>query len=248
MVKEKGWRDLGSLYATMLMLGACTVGGWLSGKLDACARQGDAPRDSYRKRDVVKAMLGVPARKTEAIRTMLTDDLDLGPALSTVAMLAGIGLGIFAFNATSASLGMAAALAAGIVAAPLAATVIGAGISVVLPMALMTACFWPQMLAKGWREAQLCSRHKNNPQPRKAAAPLPKHPPLTRSLEGHLRTIGMSKGYERENFFRTLRKRFPEEFNEAANLKDHDPVLRAPVSVRSPLKLRAAPKDQGGAA
>ncbi|MEZ0260191.1 MAG: hypothetical protein ACAH80_04235 [Alphaproteobacteria bacterium] len=253
-VREKGWSDLGNAYFTMLMMSALDIGGWLSKKLDACAQHDDSPRDTYGWRDVVAATLAMPARKTGAVREAMTTSYS--PVLMLGGLAAGVTSGFYAATGTAALLGgqgilaAAAALAAGVVTAPLVATAIGVGCSILLPMAAAATICWPTMLAKGFREAELCRQYRMNP-PKVTVPEPPKHPPLTDSLDNHLSLIGLQNGRAREAFFRTLRKRFPAEFNEAAHLDAHAPVLRAPVTVKGPLKLRApAPTPdtgQGGA-
>jgi RNAse (barnase) inhibitor barstar len=253
--REKGWRDIGYTIGTMLLVSAIDLGGSLSAKLDACAKHDDSPRDKYRRRDIITAMLAKPARKTEKVRDLLTQEC--GPMLSIAGLFGGVAAGFYTASgiwSLLAGQGIAAGvagLAAGIAAAPLAATAIGVGVSIVLPMLAATACFWPAMLSSGFREARLCRQYRKNP-PKVKAPQAPKKPPLTDGLDSDLRIIGLQNPHAREDFFRSLRKRFPVEFNEAANLDANAPVLRGPVTVKCPLKFKtpapASNNQQGGGA
>lgn len=249
MVREKGWRDIGYTIGTMMITSALDFGGRLSDKLDACAKHDDSLRGQYRRRDIITAILAKPAQKTKAVRDMLTGEF--GPLLSIVGLFGGIGAGFFVASGTWSLLAGkgivagVAGLAAGIATAPLAAAAIGVGVSIVLPMLAATACFWPAMLSKGFREAGLCRQYRKNP-PKIKAPQGPKNPPITDRLESDLRIIGLEKSPDREDFFRNLRKRFPEEFNDAANLDASDPVLRGPVMVKGPLKFKIPSKQKGG--
>lgn len=248
-VKEKGWRDIRRAYVAAVALSALDVGGWLSDKLDACAAQDDTPQSKYGRKDAIRAALARPARETQRWRSLMTEEF--GVALSITGALAGIGTGLLATGAAWAlavGKGVVAAgaigMATGLVTAPLVACAIGVGISIGLPMLAASALYWPSMLSDGLRIAGLRRRNAGNPS-KKKAAPAAKHPPLTGQLESHLRIIGSEDSAARVDFFRSLRKRFPEEFNEAATLDVHDPVLRGPVAVKRPLKFRPPAKTAG---
>jgi len=253
--QEKSWRDISYTIGTMLMVSAIEFGCSLSEKLDACAKHDDSLREKYRWRDIITATLAKPARKTQKVRDVLTREF--GAQLSIAGMFGGIatgfymGSGVGGLLAGKGIVAAAAALAAGIVTVPLAAAAIGVGVSIVLPMVAATACLWPKMLSDGIREVGLCRQYRKNP-PKIKAPQGPKKPPLTDDLPSHLRIISAHDSKEREDFFRSLRKRFPEEFNEAATLDASAPVLRGPVTVKSPLKFKttapaAKSRQEGGA-
>lgn len=250
MVRERGWGDIGNFICQLMLVSAIDYGGALSKKLDACVRQGEEPRNTYGWRDVVSAMLSKPAEKTSAIREKMTHKY--GPLLSVLGLFGGVGggylagTGVFGLIGINSGTAALASLAAGVVAAPLIAATIGVGCSIVLPMLGAAALYWPTMLSSGFREAGICRQYRENP-PKVLAAQVAKNPPITGALEAHLRLIGLQEAHARESFFRSLRKRFPAEFNEAANLDAHAPVLRAPVAVKGPLKFRKPAEEQGAA-
>ncbi|MEZ0260193.1 MAG: hypothetical protein ACAH80_04245 [Alphaproteobacteria bacterium] len=256
---EVEWDDIGEIAAIGYIAGGIALTALFYEKMDEVSRKKpDNPRTAWRTRPGIAV-----AKQLAKIWDFIDNNESIGLGCAIGCGIVGIAVGITAMCFAGPWLGATWGGLLTLKGAALGLGTLGIG-AAVAPFAVAATSFTALLaipsgvlIARNWKEIKAeyiagCAETKEWKQESKSTVAKPH--PLVIAAEATKEEMTEQGQHEREQLFRRLQAKFPDEFAEAVRRTDTDTVLRDKVQVMKPVKIKFQQKKKtlmdrlGGAA